>query len=188
MALAPICPEAKFIVQDIDPRGLQQGREAVAKADATIAQRVQFVEHDLFTPNTSKADVYLFRHILHDWSDEDVIRLLNNLIPALSNGARVLVSEGIMPTSEARITGTLSEKQIRWVPSRHRSNQDQDTIANRAARLEDMFMLAVHGARERSVDEFVALFQAASNRFRLVGVTGGQGGAFQTLVEMEYVA
>lgn len=61
-------------------------------------------------------------------------------------------------------------------------------MANRAARLEDMFMLAVHGARERSVDEFVALFHAASNRFRLVGVTGGQSGAFQSLLEMEYAA
>jgi 6-hydroxytryprostatin B O-methyltransferase len=113
MALAPICPEAKFIVQDIDPRGLQQGRDAVSKADASVVQRVQFIEHDLFTPNPSKADVYLFRHILHDWSDEDVIRLFTNLIPALSNGARVLVSEGIMPTDEARLTGALSEKQIR---------------------------------------------------------------------------
>lgn len=85
----------------------------MAKADASVAQRVKFVEHDLFTPNPVTADVYLFRHILHDWSDEDVIRLLNNLIPALSTGARVLVSEGIMPTNEARITGALSEKQIR---------------------------------------------------------------------------
>jgi 6-hydroxytryprostatin B O-methyltransferase len=67
------------------------------------------------------------------------------------------------------------------------SNQDRDTMANRDARLEDMFMLAVHGARERSVDEFVALFQAASDRFRFVGVTGGQGGAFQSLIEVEYV-
>lgn len=113
MALAPVCPQANFIVQDIDPRGLQQGRDAVANADADIARRVEFVEHDLFTPNSTKANVYLFRHILHDWSDEDVIRLLNNLVPALSSGARVLVSEGIMPTGEAHVMGTLSEKQIR---------------------------------------------------------------------------
>ena len=66
------------------------------------------------------------------------------------------------------------------------SNPDQDMMGDRDARLEDMFMLAVHGARECSVDEFVALFQAASNRFRLVGVTGGQDGAFQFLLEMEY--
>lgn len=60
-------------------------------------------------------------------------------------------------------------------------------MADRATRWEDMVMLAVHGARERSVDEFVALFQAASSRFRLVGVTGSQG-AFQSLLEMEYAA
>jgi len=49
-------------------------------------------------------------------------------------------------------------------------------------------MLAVHGARERSVEEFVALFEAANKGFRFVGVTGGKGGAFQSLLEMEYIA
>lgn len=48
-------------------------------------------------------------------------------------------------------------------------------------------MLAVHAAKERSVEEFVALFQKASRNFRFVGVTGGQGGAFQSLVELEYI-
>lgn len=48
-------------------------------------------------------------------------------------------------------------------------------------------MLAVHGAKERSVKEFVILFQTASKNFRFVGVTGGESGAFQSLIELEYV-
>ncbi|RMZ83312.1 hypothetical protein DV737_g1686, partial [Chaetothyriales sp. CBS 132003] len=166
LALAEVCAEAKFIVQDIDPRGLQQGRETVARASSNFTQRVEFVEHDLFTPNPNQADVYLFRHILHDWPDEDVVRLVQNLLPALSNGARVLVSEGIVPAEPAYLTGCLSEKQIR---------------------LEDMFMLSVHGACERTVEDFVHLFHTASDKFRFVGVTGGVGGAFQSLLEFELV-
>lgn len=113
MALAPVCPDATFIVQDIDKNGLQQGRERLARADVSISQRVEFVEHDLFTPNPITADVYMFRHVLHDWSDEDVVRIVENLVPALKNGARVLVSEGIMPSGKAQPTVALSDKQIR---------------------------------------------------------------------------
>jgi 6-hydroxytryprostatin B O-methyltransferase len=48
-------------------------------------------------------------------------------------------------------------------------------------------MLAAHNARERTVGDFVRLFEAASFRFRLVGVTSGaDAGAFQSLLEFEY--
>ena len=33
----------------------------------TLKSRVKFQVHDFFTPQTVKADVYLLKHILHDW-------------------------------------------------------------------------------------------------------------------------
>lgn len=54
-------------------------------------------------------------------------------------------------------------------------------------RIEDAFMMSVHMAHERSVSEFVGLFRKASPKFRFCGVTGGQGGAFQSLLEFEYI-
>lgn len=48
-------------------------------------------------------------------------------------------------------------------------------------------MMSVHMAHERSVSEFVGLFRKASPKFRFCGVTGGQGGAFQSLLEFEYI-
>lgn len=53
-------------------------------------------------------------------------------------------------------------------------------------RVEDLFMLALHGAKERSVAEFEKLFKEANSRFKLLGTTGGVNGAFQSLVEFVY--
>jgi 6-hydroxytryprostatin B O-methyltransferase len=72
-----------------------------------------FVSHDFYTPQTTKADIYILRHILHDWADGDVVRILQNLLPALTDGARVLVSEGVVPEPPAKRMNTLDEKQIR---------------------------------------------------------------------------
>lgn len=47
-------------------------------------------------------------------------------------------------------------------------------------------MLAVHNACERDVSGFVQLFKEASLNFLFRGVTGGTGGAFQSLLEFEF--
>lgn len=47
-------------------------------------------------------------------------------------------------------------------------------------------MLAVHNACERDVTGFVQLFKEASPNFLFKGVTGGSGGAFQSLLEFEF--
>lgn len=56
-------------------------------------------------------------------------------------------------------------------------------------RIEDAFMLAAHDAKERSVDDFVGLFeQVKAGGFKLAGVTSGsQAGAFQSLLAFEYI-
>ncbi len=116
LALAEACPEAKFIVQDVDPVALEQGRMAIA-ATPHLASRLNFVQYNFFQSNTVTGDIYIFRHIFHDWSDADVVRILKNLVPALKDGAVVLVSEGIMPEPPASIANTLDEKQILYAPT-----------------------------------------------------------------------
>ncbi|UPX14245.1 Demethylsterigmatocystin 6-O-methyltransferase [Ascochyta rabiei] len=59
---------------------------------------IEFQEHDFFTPQTIKgAKYYNLRHILHDWTAEDSIHILQNLIPALSPESRIVIDEVIRP-------------------------------------------------------------------------------------------
>lgn len=99
------------MIQDVDPVALDQGRKAIA-ANPDLQKRVDFVQYDFFTPQSTTADIYIFRHIFHDWSDADTVRILKNQVPALKTGARILVSEGIVPEPPATTANTLDEKQI----------------------------------------------------------------------------
>ena len=53
---------------------------------------------DFFTLQPIKdADVYFFRAIFHDWPDKYCIQILQNLIPALKTGARVIIQDPHTP-------------------------------------------------------------------------------------------
>lgn len=63
-----------------------------------LEHRVRFEEHDMFTEQLVKgADVYYLRHILHDWPDKYAVKIVANLVPALKHGARILVSDSVIP-------------------------------------------------------------------------------------------
>lgn len=84
-------PELQFVVQDV-PDVVEAARKLRSVPDA-----VQFVPHDFFTEQTIEADVYLFRWVLHDWSDKYVVKILRNLIPKLRTGTKVVINDSCMP-------------------------------------------------------------------------------------------
>jgi hypothetical protein len=64
----------------------------------SLKDRVTFQAHDFFTPQTVKdAQVYFLRHVLHDWPDAYAIKILQQLVPVLEKGNRVIVVESVMP-------------------------------------------------------------------------------------------
>ena len=92
--LAKHFPDLSFIVQDLQDTA-NAGR---ATCPAVFKDRITYMTHDFFTPQPVKdADVYFFRAIFHDWPDKYCVELLRNLIPALKNGARVIISDPHTP-------------------------------------------------------------------------------------------
>jgi 6-hydroxytryprostatin B O-methyltransferase len=53
--------------------------------------------HDFFKPQPIQAGAYVLRQILHDWPDAEAVEILQNLIPSLTKGARVILVETILP-------------------------------------------------------------------------------------------
>lgn len=105
-------PNLNLIVQDISSEALATGKAALS---ADMQHRISFAQHNFFSTQPTTADAYLLRHILHDWSDEDCIKILQALVPALKNGSRVLISEVIIPKPPARTMNTLDDKIVRFV-------------------------------------------------------------------------
>jgi hypothetical protein len=68
------------------------------KTPEDLRDRISFEAYDFFNPQPVKdADLYFFRWIFHGWSDDFAVKILQNQIPALKNGARILINEWVLP-------------------------------------------------------------------------------------------
>lgn len=167
IALASILPKATFVVQDVGIFGLDAGRAFVKENMPHLVDRIAYEQHDFFTPMPAETngDFFLMQWILHDWSDADAKKIIQNLVPGLKPGAKVLIAEAVRPAPPAQLANTLDEKLVLY---------------------QDMTMLAAHNARERSVEEFVGLFTEVDKRFHHVTTGGGVNGAYRSLLEFEF--
>lgn len=106
-SLAKEFPSLCFTVQDLAP--CIDGADALVPVD--LARHVKFMAHDFFTPQTIKADAYILRWILHNWSDKYSVKILRALIPGLKPGTRILLQEACL--SEPGAVPHWIEKDLR---------------------------------------------------------------------------
>ncbi|WP_049887727.1 methyltransferase [Saccharopolyspora spinosa] len=105
---------------------------------ADMAHRCEARIGDFFGPWPEGAEIYLLRHVLHDWEDERCAALLRGGRRVMAPGSRLLVVE----FAHAR---------------RGESGPDARTAA-----LMDLYMLSLFdGGRERTIAELVGLLDAA---------------------------
>lgn len=165
VALAERFPKLSFVVQDLDV-AVSAGRESLP---ASLKDRVQFEAHDMFQSQQEAVaargrdvDVFYLRHILHDWPDDYAVKIIKALVPAMNKDTKVLVSDSVIPPPE-HLHG-LHERFVRYL---------------------DMQMMVLHNARERTEDDFAAIFARADPRLKIrkVWKTGHDAGA-GTLIEV----
>jgi hypothetical protein len=120
---------------------LEEGIEAAKRGAGGPLPGASFVVGDVFTtPVPAGAEAYLFRHLLHDYDDDDCLKMLQNVRKQMKPDSRVLVLEKTVPTDDTPGPG-------RWL---------------------DLHVMLLTGGRERTEDEYRALFAKAG--FRLARV------------------
>ena len=100
---------------------------------AGVADRCNAVGGDFFEEVPSGGDLYILSWIIHDWDDERSVAILKSCRRAMSDDARLLVIEQVVPPG------------------------NQPSLS----KLYDLHMLALTGGRERREDEYRALLAAA---------------------------
>ncbi|KAM0354998.1 hypothetical protein ACHAPU_000845 [Fusarium lateritium] len=150
MYLATHYPDLSFVVQESNGAAIAEGH---AKLTPDVAERVKFMQHDFFTEQPIiNASAFFLRHCLHNWNDEDCIRIIRALVPALEKckpGARVLINEEVLP--ERNEVSKYEEHLLRQC---------------------DMCMLVIAGSKQRTAKEFERLLIEADSRFEVVKVHG----------------
>src|SRR4051812_33884470 len=90
LALAEEFSALQFVVQDLE----LVISERPTLPENSVTSRVKFLAHDFFTPQSvTGADVYYFRWIFHGWAQGYSVKILRALIPALKNGAYIIIND-----------------------------------------------------------------------------------------------
>lgn len=87
-------PDMRGVVFDL-PHVAERAHAHIAAQG--LAGRCQFVAGSFFDAVPSGADAYFLKHILHDWGDEDCVRILRSCRAACRPDARLLICERPVP-------------------------------------------------------------------------------------------
>ena len=105
---------------------------AIAQAKANDSEEVlKYVEGDFFESIPVDIDCYIIKYVLHNWNDEDCIKILEKCREAISSNGRLLIMDILIKEDQPQ----LFEKSL------------------------DIVMLLLLGAKERTKQEFEELLR-----------------------------
>jgi len=128
-------PRVRGILFDL-PHVIERARAA----RGTHGSRLEFASGSFFEHVPAGGDIYLMKHIIHDWDDTEALRILGACRRAMHSGSRLLVAEIVVPPGDE--------------PS--------------YAKTLDLEMLLIPGGRERTAEEYSRLFARAG--FRMAAI------------------
>ena len=131
MSILKACPGVRGVLAELG-HVVDGAKPRIASAG--LADRCQAIECDFFESVPHGADAYIMKHIIHDWDDERAALILRNIKDAMGDKrGTVVLLETVVP-----------------------SGPEPDL-----SKFIDIEMLALPGGRERTAEEFRALFAGA---------------------------
>ena len=101
----------KLVVQDYK-HTIEEGANQLP---SDLSGRVEFVAHDFFDPQpTAAADVYIMRHICHNWSTENCAKIIQRIVPVMKPSSKILLVEVVVMPSNME-ESSIAERYMRYV-------------------------------------------------------------------------
>lgn len=98
------------------------------------------------------ADIYLLRMIIHDWADDDAVKIIGELAKVLKIGSRIIIMDMVLPKP-----GTAS------------------TTFEAALRQKDLMMREVMNAKEREVEDWYSLVGKVDKNLEIRAIRRPEG-------------
>jgi SAM-dependent methyltransferase len=133
MAILKANPKLRGVVFDADSVAVGAER---AIENAGLDQRCRAEGGDFFVSVPEAGDLYVMKHIIHDWNDAKALKILKACRAAIQPGGRVLLVELVVPDEPG-------PSMAHWL---------------------DLEMLVVCDGKERTAKEYADLFAAAGFR------------------------
>ncbi|WDI39894.1 methyltransferase [Bremerella sp. P1] len=122
--------DLKGILFDL-PHVIERAKNSIESAG--LLDRCELVGGSFFESVPEGADIYLMRHIIHDWDDEKSLTILRNCRQAMSANTKLLIVESVIPPGNDPFGGKFL----------------------------DLVMLLIPGGKERTAEEYRALLDQA---------------------------
>lgn len=113
------------------PHVIERARVTIDVSNLT--DRCQLVGGNFFESVPSGADIYMMRHIIHDWHEDKALTILRNCHKAMPSNGKLLVVESVIPPGNEPFGGKFL----------------------------DLVMLLIPGGKERTENEYRELFRKA---------------------------
>ncbi|KAF7349728.1 hypothetical protein MSAN_01699600 [Mycena sanguinolenta] len=170
LAIAQKNPGLRVVVQDMEDTVKDSKIYWKEKFLAHVENRmVNFQVHDFYTPQpVPNAAVFMLRNILHDWSDERVVKILRHLRDAAQPTTKLVVIDRIL-MSAAHIPDSGDQA----IPGSTRPSAPAPLLSNwgvgtASVYYWDMSMHCILGGVERTLNHFMEVF--AKGGWQLVRV------------------
>lgn len=121
-------PSVKGILFDLRPV-VERAKATISDLD--LSDRCQIVGGDFFV-SVPSADVYVLRHIIHDWDDDGAVSILRNCSRAMNPEGRVLLVETVIPAINEPCFGKWLDLMMLIVGGRERTEQQYRQLLRQA--------------------------------------------------------
>ena len=93
-----------------------------------IAQRCRLESGNFFEGVPKGGDAYIMKYILHDWNDEECVKILANCRAAMNEKGKVLVVDNVVSAGNDPSWGKLLDIQMLIIGGRERTKQEFVTL------------------------------------------------------------
>ncbi|WP_416672691.1 methyltransferase [Egbenema bharatensis] len=153
IALVKQYPHLQAVVLDL-PELMPIAQQQIQGEDENITQRLKLVGGDMFQA-VPEADVYILKHIMHDWDDAQCLQILKNCRQSMTGDGRLLCVDAVLPPM-GNTQGT-------------------------PAKFLDVDMIVFGGGKERTEEQWRELYATAG--FELIAITPLQDNFGTSIVE-----
>ena len=123
-------PSMRGVVYD-DPKVVEGAKEVLLAHG--VSERGATIGGDFFASVPSGGDAYILKHIIHDWSDDECVTILNHCHSAMPVGGKLLIVEMVIPEPNVPSIGKLLDLQMLvYLSGRERTSTEYRDLLSRA--------------------------------------------------------
>lgn len=129
-------PESKGIIFD-EPYVIEQTAQMIPEE---LKDRCSVAGGSFFEEVPTGIDLYMTKWVIHDWNDEESIKIISNIEKGMSTGGKLLIIDSVIP--------------------------DNSRNEPHAGKLLDINIMAMTTGKERTLSEFKKLIEASGLTFK----------------------